>query len=315
MSSLFSKLYKYRQSELKNQKENYITEILTYCLENDQHFQNKFLDKIGVKNVSNGLKCNTQHLEPEFGKPDILIEIGKKAIVFIECKVDAKQEKTQLSRYSNALFEKNHANKHLVFLTKFFEETEKQPNEIKFEHLRWFEIFELIKDSNNPVCQEFSKYLIEQKMSTEITFNKSDLNVLKNTSELVSKMDDFLIHLKEQLKKYSEAKVIESKNILIGHYGVLIKVEIGEIWLGFYQYEHNDELQICIDFRFEKSASQKREIDKFLKLNSWETYEEDEFTVWHNSKSISTFFVNDKFDFIEAKSFIENELLKIKKWI
>lgn len=315
MSSFFHKLYRYKQSEIKNQKENFITEIFAHCLMNDCDFRKSFLTLIGCNQNCDEIDCQTQFFDKEFGKPDILIKIGKETTILIECKIDALQGQTQLYRYAEFLKKYSSKFKHLIFLTKFAEEVEEYEPILNFKHIRWCNVFELIKCSSNLMSKEFSTFLIEEKMSNQILFNKSEINAIKQINETQAKMDEFLLLLKDILKDYTKDKILYSKKLTHGHYGISVDIEIGNLWLGFYEYENNEEMQICVNLDLKKHAHERENIDKFLELNNWETYDEDEFKVWYNSKNISTFFVKEQFNTLEATDFIRTALNKIKKWL
>jgi hypothetical protein len=112
MASFFHRLYKYKQSDLRNQKENFLTEILAYCLIRDNVFLEKFLSLLGLTSKIKLIECQTQMTDTEFGKPDIFITINDNTVIIIECKVDAIQQATQLKRYSDILLKHPYKNKH-----------------------------------------------------------------------------------------------------------------------------------------------------------------------------------------------------------
>ena len=315
MSSFFHKLYKYKQSDLRHQKENFLTEILAYCLETDKIFQGKFLSMLNFTDQINSFECRTQTTNEEFGKPDIFITINENTAIVIECKVDTTQQATQLKRYADILLNHPSKNRHLVFLTKYFEETETFSNEISFTRIRWYQIFDILADSSIEVSKEFYKYLIQERMSTKISFNKLELNAIKNFQETLAKMSEFLVRTKDILSSYTKSKIRILKQVEKGEYGIGTDFHNGKLWLGFYQYEHNNEMQICISIEDVSSENSNfKEMDETLKLLSWVTYGEDKRT-WHNSKGLSTFFVNEKFDTNKAQGFLEMEIEKIKHWL
>ena len=313
MESFFQSLYKYKELDQRGQKENFLTEIFARCLTIDIYFRNAFLNSIGCNHRYENFTSQTQFLDKEFGKPDVLLTLDKHTIVLIESKVDAAQGNKQLERYANYLRTNNAENKYLIFLTKSFEEVNQFKN-IKFKHLRWYKIYDLLKNSTNDLSKELSNYLKEHKMSTNISLTTLDINALKYFKETVAKMDEFLFRVKDLLSDYSKNRIVPYKKPFQGDYGISTNVSVGEIWLGFYQYEANNEMQVCVDLHTHLNSPKRKEIDKYLKLENWQTYEQNEYKVWYSSKGLSTFILNDIFDVNEACDFIKIELDKIKKW-
>jgi hypothetical protein len=259
----------------------------------------------------------TQFVDFEYGRPDIYININDNYVIVIECKVESYQEETQLKRYSDFLLAKHtHKEKHLVFLTKFFETTPKFPNEITFNHLRWYEIFDLLTDKSNQITNEFAKYLIDEKMNSTINFNLSELNAIKEYQETFSKMNDFLVRAKEILKSFAKTKKIQSDKLIeYGSYGASCEFCGGELWLGFYQYEADNEMQICISVEIKSDNPKFKQIDKALKLLEWDHYDNSEnMRTWHKHENFSSFFINEKFEANRALEFLRAELLELKKW-
>ncbi|MEO6668181.1 MAG: PD-(D/E)XK nuclease family protein [Ferruginibacter sp.] len=318
MASFFHRLYKYKQSDQRHQKENFLTEILAHCLMTDKIFQGRFLSLINYTDEVKSFECQTQTTEEEFGKPDVFININDNTSVVIECKVDTTQQATQLKRYSDILLNYSSKNKHLIFLTKYFEETETFPSSISFSHIRWHQIFDILSESSNEIAKELYNYLIEERMSTKISFNKIELNAIKNFQETLAKMSEFLVRTKDILCKHTDSKIRFLKQVENGNYGILTDFHKGKLWLGFYQYEHNNEMQISISIEdVPLENSNFKEMDETLKLLNWDFYDNDneDKRTWFNNKDLSTFFENEKFDTNKAQGFLEMEIDKIKEWL
>jgi len=320
MDSFFQNLYRYRELDQRGQRENFITEIFAHCLRIDEDFRAEFLNSLAINTLCENFRCKTQHIEKDFGRPDICIELGElETIIFIECKVDSTQGENQLVRYAQSLRTAYpNQKKFLIFLTRWFEEVDIAipENDPKFICLRWYDIFEMLKTSQNLISKEFAKYLIVQKMSTEISFTPSEVNALKNMKEAVSKMNEFLYHLKDMLSIYTKSKIIQSKKMPFqGEYGITTNIPIGELWLGFFEYEHNDEMQICIDMHIDSESPFIEEIEKLLSESNWQTYDEGEYKVWFKAKGLSFFLSTGTFDSGQAIDFIKQEIEKVKKWL
>jgi hypothetical protein len=318
MASFFQRLYKYKQSDRRHQKENFLTEILAHCLLTDKIFQSKFVSLINCNEKINSFQCKTQTTNEEFGKPDVFIKINDNTCILIECKVDTTQQETQLKRYSDILLNDISKNKHLVFLTKYFEETENFPSSIAFSHIRWYQIFDILTESSNEISKELYNYLIEEKMSTKISFNKAELNSIKNFQETLAKMSEFLIRTKDLLSSHTGNKIRFLKQVENGNYGIVTDFHNGKLWLGFYQYEHNNEMQISISIEDVPMANSNfKKMDEALKLLNWDYYDNDneDKRTWFSNQGLSTFFENEKFDTNKAQTFLELEINKIKQWL
>lgn len=318
MKSFFHKLYKYKQSDLRHQKENFLTEILAQCLITDKIFQKKFLLLINFTGVVNSFKCETQLNEVEYGKPDIFININGKYNIIIECKVDASQQETQLMRYSEILINNPSRGRHLVFLTKYFEQTENFPKSVLFSHVRWHQVFDILSESTNEISKELFNYLIEERMSSKISFNKKELSAMKNFQETLAKMNEFLARAKDTLSSYTSSKIRFLKQIEICTYGIVSDFHNGKLWLGFYQYDHNDEMQISISIEdIPLIYLNFKDLDESLKFLNWDFYDNDsgDKRTWFYNKDLSDFFENDNFNSNKAQEFLENEIIKIKKWL
>ncbi len=317
MESFFHRLYRYKQSDFRHQKENFLTEILAHCLDSDKIFQSEFLSLVNFNQEIKTFECQTQTIDKEFGKPDIFITINNNTTVVIECKVDATQEVTQLKRYADFLIKNKSKYKHLIFLTKYFEEVEAFPNSISFTHIRWYQIFDILPKSSDKISKELYKYLIEEKMSSKISFNKLDLNAIKNIQETLAKMREFLVRTKDILYSYTKSKVRVLQQIEKRNYGVSTDFHGGTLWLGFYQYEDNEEIHIGIsieDVPIENSDFDK--LNEFSKVSNWTFYdnENNDKRTWYNSERLSSFFENDMFNTNKAHDFLEIELSKLMKW-
>lgn len=318
MQRFFTKLYKYKQSDNLHKKENYLTEILAYCLENDEIFNRQFLITIGIRAESTNLTCITQLVDKEFGKPDIFITINNNTAIIIECKVDCLQGNSQLYRYSEILNRQSFRNKIIVFLTKYNEEVEELPASITYKSLRWHKIYDLLAESNDAISKQFRNFLIDENMSSEVSFIQSDLSAIKNYSETIAKMKDFLTKVKDMLLKHTKRKFHLQKLADLGNFGLITDFHGGTLWLGFYQYEDDTEMQLSISIEdLPTDFPNYKEIVAKLKVNKWQPEDTDaEGTItWYNHIGLSQFFIKNKFLTNNALMFLESETKKIKNWL
>lgn len=278
---LFNRLYKYRQSDLKHQKENFLTEIFAYCLKYDEIFRRNFLNKIGFIEKVETFDIDTQRSHKLYGRPDVYIEINKNTIIIIECKVESTQEKTQLERYHTILSKEPKSKNRYLILTKYYEETWVKSSKINFKHLRWYEIYSMNLECTNEICKELANYLKEEKMDSNISFLKSEIGALKSYNNAVSKMKEFIERINEYIKSIDKSlknktiKKIERTN----EYGSMIVTRHKELklWVGFWQYDDDDEIQLGISIDNINTKDKKyADLISRLILEKWQSYSEDE---------------------------------------
>ena len=73
MSTLFSRLFSYRQNDKLSPAETFLTEILGYSLEKDLKFQKDFLTLIGLGEVNEALSIYNQNSYSTIGGPDLTL--------------------------------------------------------------------------------------------------------------------------------------------------------------------------------------------------------------------------------------------------
>lgn len=279
--SLFSNLYKYRQKENKNEKENFLTELFAYVLQNDIDFRCDFFEKV-IKIIDFDKKLeitvSTQENYPiknkKSARPDIVIkgfDFDKKLkfVVFIENKIDSslgyrifENQETkedlwlnQLSIYDNVLVkkyaEKIGKNKlHLVYLTKYFEAFE--VNFIsKFIHITWHEIFHKalnkVTEDHTTIKSQFKQFLIDLQMNKDNKLDLSDVLAYHTFYvQTLGKLTSILDYSKSEVKKIYGYNfgTVTIKNFG----GIFIKSEIGKLSLriGFYKGVDMPPFIFCI---------------------------------------------------------------------
>lgn len=196
MRSIFTRTYNYRRKTGKNEKENYLTEIFSYCLQTDKVFIEAFLKKLEIPFISEVERLNieTQVTYPQ-GRPDIVISYSN-TIILVECKVESPANIDQLNRYKSILESNTKKSKFIVFLSKY-QELE-IPEDVK--KIRWYEVFNLKCESG--LTLQLKKYLKDENMSSIQSFNKDDLASISKITSLLRKMDEVL----EYSKKYFQSQ-------------------------------------------------------------------------------------------------------------
>lgn len=151
MSGIFSRIFRYRQSESRTPREDYFTETFVAVLERCKPLRNAFIEwLIGSEELSlDNIKAVRIETQKTFavGRPDIWVEArdnsDKRHLAIIENKIDAFQGEDQLSNYASILEGKRTAkSRTLVYLTKHSEEPNFQGAEhVCFKHRRWYEVY------------------------------------------------------------------------------------------------------------------------------------------------------------------------------
>lgn len=282
--SLFSNLYKYRQKENKNERENFLTELFAYILQNDIDFRSDFFEKVIKINdfdkeleitVSTQKNYQITDDKKKSARPDVVIkglDIDKKLkfVVFIENKVDSslgyrifenletKEELwlDQLSIYDNILRreygkEVGKENLYLVYLTKYFEIYDKKfESQIKF--ITWYEVFQntlpSINLNENNILSQFKQFLIDLKMDKENNLDETDIKSYHIFYlQTLERFRSILMFSKKTIEeKYEEYRF---SSINVKNWGsIYISCPIGKLrlLLGFYAGSESEPILFCV---------------------------------------------------------------------
>jgi hypothetical protein len=302
MDSIFSRLYSYRQTENKNQEENFLIEIFAFCLQTDEIFCEAFFKKLSIWATSDVI-VKTQCVYVE-GRPDIEI-MSDNLKLLIECKVEQQEGIEQLSRYANILEKSDENEKHLLYLTKYYEYKTSPSDNIKFYQLRWADIHDLISIDNQQITIQLQQYLKEQGMSEAKNFNHIDLVTLQNISSTISKMDEVLDGIKPymeqkigKLTKKSARSTCLQYDYYCNYYDVFKNSiqQIG-IGLGFFWF-NDDDVSLCLRIYLpaqEKNANSINLKDFFDKnLTEWTLEEYEKHIDYWYCKYIVSFMSSDE---------------------
>ncbi len=204
--SFLLNLYKYREREKINQLENYCTEALKYCLENDEKLRSWLLEKIKLQ-VDSGeqlIGIKTQKRFPESNvQPDIFIEYNNSVIV-IESKIESDERKGQLKDYATLLHQNFEAkqNKHLVYLTKYPDKDYKNRNfeSIHFTSLLWSQLCNSIKDGNDHFSYQLQSFIQGTIMKTIREIDQRDIDALQRIEDTLDSYEGFLNECRDAIK-------------------------------------------------------------------------------------------------------------------
>lgn len=320
--SVFSRLFSYRPRENISPLENYLIELFAFCLESDKNFKDSFFEKcLKIPSNSKKIKVKTQVQYLKYGRPDIEI-YSDETIIIIECKVNSQERKDQLNDYQKIIniHHPEKTSKHLVYLTKFFENREINDMVINFHLLRWFSICEIINDTNTEVTQELKKFLINQGMEKTKNFTIQDLLAMKTIPETMTKMDELLELFKIEFNKefggYSTSSS-RSTRFYFRTYNNYVQLNFNNVnyllHIGFFWWWDDIELPyiglsiVMPSKQFKNSDLFEILNEKLIKEQSWE-FEDDESSLYVSSYRPITDFISSEDNNFEMQKFLQNQL-------
>ena len=246
--NIFTRLLKlYKTNSDKTPKEDFTTEIFVGILEKDSEllddYVNNFL-KIEGEGFEVFSQCCYTLNTPNDCRIDMVIENDEK-LIFVENKVDSLEGEGQLDKYSNYLKQIEDKESHLCYCTKVMEE--KEVGFSNFNYFRWKDIYDYYEDSDIELMVEFLEYLEEEGIVMNKKFNFTDMVVMENIVETISKMDEVLNETSKHLEK-NFGKCIK-------HSGRSTQIERNNVYSSYTTYvlNGNGYTDICATFNFNKN--------------------------------------------------------------
>jgi hypothetical protein len=260
-------------------------------LESDEKFFASFANMIELHGAKD-YWVKTQVVY-KFGRPDIEIYIkSTNTIILIECKIEHFERANQLYDYCKILHQKKCDQKHLIYITKYYDHKDITQDGIKFCGLKWTDIYDLIYEDNNQITKQLKQYIKEQNMAESNNFNFQDLAHLTGISATISKMDEVLdgvkSHFEKNIGNFSKdsSRSTRLKNEHYVNYHVVQKdkkylfaIQIGFFWWG-------GELSLALRIHLpnkeknKETSACKSIFDTSLKGWYFEEWEEA-FSYWH----------------------------------
>lgn len=259
MTTFFQKLRKLGDSN----KEDYLTEIFAFALQNDSIFWNNFLKLLSKElGEQNPPFIKTQvHYQNEKRRPDIEIDIGN-IFIIIECKLGAEEGDEQLDDYAEILSAKvGYDKKMLIYLTLKHDKKSKEYKGIVFKQLRWFDIASTITDKCDLVTKELKQYLFKEKIVME-KFGYEDIVSFKMFIDTAQKMNDILNETSKEVKdkklhKYNNFRpALEYKEYII-------------------RFVFNDKCDLCFGFGYWWNEHPRLLVRLYIPLANAKTVAED----------------------------------------
>lgn len=316
-TSIFNRVYSYRERENKNSQENFFIEVLAFCLETDELFFDRFLKLIGLTNAQKYI-VNTQTVY-DLGRPDIEIYNDKTSIL-IECKIEHIERENQLNDYAKILLNNRKEIKSLVYLTKYYEYKDVNFNTIDFNQLKWADLYKIIDESNSQVTIQFKKYIKEQNMADSNNFLYQDLSVLKTVTSTIRKMDEVLDGIKPffenkvgKFSKDSSRSTRLSEERYVNWHSIIKEgLLLYSVEVGFYWWDDDIFLAARIYIPTKERNKNAEKVKKHFvsKLPNWEVEDwEDSFNLWYY-ESVATFIINEEEQIPSMINFLKEGLSK-----
>lgn len=154
MTSIFSRIFRYRQSEGRTPREDYFTETFADVLCKSKLFKKVFLmwlfDELELENIRS-IRLETQK---RFGnlRPDIFVKVGDtnnmSYVAIIESKIDSCVGEGQLEAYDGILsnYWPNAQSRILVYITKYNEDVGdyEASDDIDFRQTKWSVLYKIL---------------------------------------------------------------------------------------------------------------------------------------------------------------------------
>jgi hypothetical protein len=223
--SFFERLYTYRQKEGKNDRENFLTELLAGVLCSSEQLTAALLTRAGLPAAIPGeaLVIETQIRYPE-GIPDLIVRTNSNRILMlVECKVEAEEGDEQLARYEAILRRLKPTFGAALYLTKYYEAPRKEY--VLTRYARWYDIYRLASQvDGGELLNEFKAYLTCQNIHHPMSFTTTDLLALESIRGTIRTMDEALsgvdLLLRESMSDSNQKTATRSGKLHLGWYGM-----------------------------------------------------------------------------------------------
>ena len=182
MTSVFGRLFKYRPSENRLPEEDFFTEALAGVLQKTPEVRTKFVKWL-IEHNDNKVEITEANIytqkQVSGGRLDIYINAvsadGQRHVVAVENKIGAEEGGNQLQRYLEHLDSENDAaTRTLVYITLSSEPPplKLEQNNVTFNHLKWFQVYNWLKESaeaGHPFLCDLLELMKEWNMIIELS--------------------------------------------------------------------------------------------------------------------------------------------------
>lgn len=215
----------------------------------------------------------------------------------------------------------NDLEKHIIYLTKYYEKKEISYPRISFHLIRWFQVHTLINPKHLYITTQFQNYLTELKMDKIQNFTIQDLLAMKTIPETMSKMDELLVYFKKEFDKefggYSKdsSRSTRLANSTYNNYVHLnYEGNVYYLLIGFFWWWDTIEVpHVGISLEIPKKNLEHSRLITILdeELHEKENWEFDDWGklfLYSAYKPLTDFIVQEEDNFPAIKKYIETQL-------
>lgn len=223
--SFFERLYAYRQKDGKNDRENFLTELLAEMLRTSRPLALSLLSKAGITPVaaSMALIVETQVRYQE-GIPDLVVRtLDNSILLLVECKLEAEEGNSQLARYEAILERVCPTHGATLYLTKYYEAP--REGHPLTRYIRWHDVFKLVSElPGEALLENFKAYLAYHSLHHPMSFTTTDLLALESIRGTIRTMDEALsgvdLLVREAISDSNQKTATRSGKLHLGWYGM-----------------------------------------------------------------------------------------------
>lgn len=240
MSSIFNRIFRYRQREQRTPREDYFTETFVAVIEKYDELRIALAAWLAEVEGIRSVRIETQR---DFAvvdngnprRPDVWMEAkdaqDARHWIIVENKIDSGEGENQLADYAKILeAQSGLKSKTLVYITKYTSETESCSRDgVKFKHLRWPKIYDFVQKRNNH--RELGVELLRLMEDWRMDGNLSAASLRAMVVSINYEVGGRLVELQNEAWISSGlANIIDGDKL--GTKRWVVKLERGEQWIG-----------------------------------------------------------------------------------
>ena len=158
MSSIFDRIFKYRESEKRSPREDYFTEVFASILDKHDALKTAFVEHLIGHDRGGAVEIHKAEVETQKSfrggarRVDLYMEAfdrrKKRHLLIIENKIDSGEGEGQLDAYAKLLERaKDASTRTLVYITKRTSNShfEIKTRRVRFRHIKWFDMYNWVK--------------------------------------------------------------------------------------------------------------------------------------------------------------------------
>lgn len=306
MNGIFNTLFRLKLKTSRDPLEDYLTEIIAHCFQENPELWAAFLERLSSKLPEELVELSTQVnfqalADHNMGsKPDIIAFTETKAI-FIENKVASYEGVEQLKRYAAHLEKQEKAEKYLVYITRDYDP--KNPSEIGllntdivFVQLRWYEVSHILSPFRRDLLvKELLRFMNQNKLTMTNQFTPSDIVALNNFEKVKKMMEEVIGgEVESAFRKFVGAKQkMTYSNLHFHEHGrFILHQEMNHgMWVGLGFWLRNEEEdaypEIKVQLEISPHSPMRHESNEIFEaiirtdgFHEWDAYNLDNPQAW-----------------------------------